>query len=499
MNNNFIRFGRPAALKMFTDWTTRIAAGELPPTPPPRPQGVERNLVVTVRDWASSRQIHDQTSSDHRDPSVNAQGPIYGLGISSGTFEILDPKTSKTWSVPIPGYSPATDHNPLARPHAATMDHKDRVWVATIYREGLNPGYCTDPKNAFAKLFPMANEKARVTNVYDPTTNKVEVIPECAESDHLNFDRDKDNTVYFSGEFTAMGWLNTRVWDETHDAEKAEGWCPLVIDTSGDGKIDPDSSKWNNIENKNNINLTDGPLKVADPKKDTLINGFIYGIGVSPKDHSVWGADYLPYVPGGIVRMDKGSHAPATCKIEYYEPPLVNGRYLAFNPRGIDIDSEGVAWVSFASGQIGRFDRRRCTILNGPTASGQQCPQGWKIYDAPGPKVAGTELGSDHMYATWVDLKNVFGLGKDVPFFPGTNSDSLVAFLPKTEKWVVIRVPYPMGFYARDVDGRIDDPKTGWKGRSLWAPYSGSAMTHQENGAFSHIANFQLRPDPLAH
>jgi hypothetical protein len=113
--------------------------------------------------------------------------------------------------------------------------------------------------------------------------------------------------------------------------------------------------------------------------------------------------------------------------------------------------------------------------------------------------VAGTTLDSDHLDSTWIDYFNIFGLGKDVPFFPGTNSDSVLAFLPKEEKWVVIRVPYPMGFYARDVDGRIDDPKAGWKGRTLWAPYASAAMGHQENGALSHVASFQMRPDPLAH
>jgi hypothetical protein len=185
--------------------------------------------------------------------------------------------------------------------------------------------------------------------------------------------------------------------------------------------------------------------------------------------------------------------------MEYYEPPLVNGKYLAFNPRGVDVDSNGIAWVSFASGQIGRFDRSQCSVTNGPTATGQHCAKGWKIYDAPGPKVAGTTLDSDHLYSTWIDYFNIFGLGKDVPFFPGTNSDSLLAFLPKEEKWVVVRVPYPMGFYARDVDGRIDDPKAGWKGKILWAPYTSAAMAHQENGALSHVASFQMRPDPLAH
>jgi hypothetical protein len=240
--------------------------------------------------------------------------------------------------------------------------------------------------------------------------------------------------------------------------------------------------------------------KAIDPKKQTLVTGFIYGIGVSPKDGVVWGADYLPYVPGGLVRMDRGKHPPETCKVEFYQPPLVKGRYLAFNPRGVDVDTQGVAWAAFASGQIGSFDRRKCKgKLTGPGAIGQQCPEGWNIYYPPGPKVTGTDLGTDHLYSTWIDVDNVMGLGKDVPFFPGTNSDSILAFAPKTQKWTVLRIPYPMGFYTRGVDGRIDDPKTGWKGRTMWASYSEAAMTHQEGEPMSHIAEIQIRPDPLAH
>src|SRR5438093_4889960 len=37
----------PRGLKMYADWTDRIAAGAIPPTPP-RPQGVERNVVITM-------------------------------------------------------------------------------------------------------------------------------------------------------------------------------------------------------------------------------------------------------------------------------------------------------------------------------------------------------------------------------------------------------------------------------------------------------------------
>ena len=68
--------GQLAAL---ADWTDRIKAGELPSRSPPRPVGVERNLVVTVRDWLDPKHyLHDLTTTDRRHPTVNAYGPIYG-------------------------------------------------------------------------------------------------------------------------------------------------------------------------------------------------------------------------------------------------------------------------------------------------------------------------------------------------------------------------------------------------------------------------------------
>ena len=49
------------AFKLFADWTDRIAAGELPADKPQRPQGIERNVVVTVWDWGSPKMyLHDQ-------------------------------------------------------------------------------------------------------------------------------------------------------------------------------------------------------------------------------------------------------------------------------------------------------------------------------------------------------------------------------------------------------------------------------------------------------
>ena len=84
--------GRERGLQMFADWTDRIAAGEVPPAPP-RPQGLERNVVITIWDWADPKAyLHDEVSTDRRNPRVNANGPIYGaLELSADYIPVLDP------------------------------------------------------------------------------------------------------------------------------------------------------------------------------------------------------------------------------------------------------------------------------------------------------------------------------------------------------------------------------------------------------------------------
>jgi len=57
-------------------------------------------------------------------------------------------------------------------------------------------------------------------------------------------------------------------------------------------------------------------------------------------------------------------------------------------------------------------------------------------------------------------------LGNDVPISIGNENDALLALVDG--KWVVLRVPYPLSFYAKGMDGRIDDPNAAWKGRGVW-------------------------------
>src|SRR5213078_2664767 len=86
------QLGGDKALAVLADWTDRIAKGEVPPAPP-RPQGLERNVVITEWDWADPKAyLHDEVSTDRRHPTVNPNGLIYGsLELSADYLPVLDP------------------------------------------------------------------------------------------------------------------------------------------------------------------------------------------------------------------------------------------------------------------------------------------------------------------------------------------------------------------------------------------------------------------------
>jgi len=166
------------------------------------------------------------------------------------------------------------------------------------------------------------------------------------------------------------------------------------------------------------------------------------------------------------------------------------------------VDRNGVIWTALAgSAQLASFDRRKCKTFGGPgIANGRQCDEGWTFYPEPGPSYAGVDVGAEFNYYNWVDQFNTLGLGPNVPIANGSGSDSLLVFRPDTKQWVVMRVPYPMGFHSRGVDGRIDDPAAGWKGRGIYATYGADAAWHIEGGPIEkgNLVKFQIRPDPLA-
>jgi hypothetical protein len=498
----------PRTLRMFADWTDRIAAGEVPPTPP-RPQGIERNVVITMWDWADPKAyLHDLVSTDRRNPTVNANGPLYGvLEASADYMPVLDPSTHTVTRVPVtlrdpntppasppqvPGPSPywgteaiwtsrANVHNPM-------LDEKARVWITSRVRPPDNPAFCkAGSSHPSARLFPL-NGSNRHLAVYDPTTKEMKHISTCFGTHHLMFAEDANRTLWTSGGGQVVGWLNTKLWDETGDEEKAQGWTALVLDINGNGRRDE------YVE----------PNAPVDPAKDKRLQTGQYGGGpyaLAPApDGSVWGTMFG--FPGAVFRLTPGANPPETALTEVFEIPWNNPAVAnqGFSPRGGDVDRNGVYWAALASGHMASFDRRKCRgPLNGPTATGQHCPEGWTFYAEPLPQLGNvTSPGSgEGSYYTWVDQFNTLGLGENVPINTGNQSEGLLVL--KDGKWVVLRVPYPMGFYTKWLDGRIDDPNAGWKGRSLWATISTRAPFHMEGGkgTTSKAIRFQLRPDPL--
>ena len=524
--------GQQRALKAWADWSRAIEKGAAPPAPP-RPRGVERNVVLTLWDWGTDHSfMHDEITTDRNRPTVNGGGPVYAVSAGHGTLVMLDPKTNTTEELEIPTreprekvpsrfprpnrpsfffgdthlwsnppYNPADPHNPM-------MDSKGRVWLTTKIRSNQNPAWCTDPANKFAAWYPI-KQSGRQAGFYDPKTKQFTTVDTCYATHHLYFDTDANETVYFNELSGAMvGWVDTKVYDETKDEQKAVGWCGQVVDTNGDGRI---TRPWNQrspgaisvlyaSDTQGDTSAAAGrggrgaPPAPLDPKLDTQISFNLYGVMPSPADTSVWGASES--FPGYIVRVDRGANPPESCMTEVYRVPAPG-----LDPRGIDVDTNGVVWTALAaSSHLASFDRRKCKSLTGARKfDGSDCPEGWTLYKTDGPTFKGTNIPSDFHYYNWVDRHNVMGFGANTPLANGSNSDSLLALNPQTRQWITLRVPYPLGFYSRGMDARIDDAKAGWKGRALWANYGTHFVWHIEGGKGTKgkMVKFQVRDNPL--
>lgn len=503
MNARFGQVGRKRGLEMWADWTDRIAKGEMPTATPPRPQGRERNVVVTMWDWADPKvYMHDQIASDKRNPLVNANGLIYGALEESGDYlPTIDPVKNVMGRVPLKprdADTPTSNDTPPAAPspywgeeaiwdsqttvHSFAMDSKGRLWLAARIRAQDSPAWCrAGSDHPSAKAFPI-NANQRQLIMVDPKTGKQETIDTCYSWGHVNLD--ENDVLWSSFGPQVEGWFDTKVWDKTHDEKASQGWTAFVVDHNGNGKRDAYTE----------------PNQPADPTKDRRLAIQMYGD--SPAfDGSIWGS--VQGVPGAVVRLVPGPNPPATALTEYYEVPYQNPKapVQGFSPRGMDVDSNNVVWTVLSSGQLASFDRRKCKgVLNGPTATGQQCPEGWSLHTLPGPNYKGAvdSASSESAYYDFVDRFDMLGVGKDVPLATGNLSESLLALVDG--KFLTLRVPYPSGFYAKGMDGRIDDPRGGWKGKGIFTTYATRAPFHAEGGKgnTSKLVKFQMRPDPLA-
>jgi hypothetical protein len=423
--------------------------------------------VVSQWDWGTRESFfHDVTSTDKRNPSLYPNGKVYGADrTGGGVLWVLDPlkntveplqvqpRNSKGYNAKVDYYHDRESEEAwMASPHNPMLDENGRVWMTEPVRP---PGAANNPKWSASTIAmdttdPAAHDiaaKALLSRnhgmqlgYYDTKTNKFVGVDTSYNTHHLQFD-----------------WQD-RIW--------TDGDVLGELDTT---KIDPANPEGTEAAAQHAWMRVD-----MDSKKVVPTNG--YATAVSPIDGTVWLS--VPVVDGAqnkLYMLD-----PKTNKYKDYPLPLP-GRLS----HGIDFSTDGTVWFSAGSGHLGRLDPK----------TGK-----FKYWDLPGPKFAGTgaETGStEYPYFLWVDQFDTLGLGKDTVIVTGTTSDSMLIFDPKKETFTVFRMAYPMPFYTRGLDGRIDDAKAGWKGRGIWATYSSylPKFTETRLGSVNHI---QVRPNPLA-
>ncbi|MBI4264938.1 MAG: carboxypeptidase regulatory-like domain-containing protein, partial [Acidobacteria bacterium] len=381
------------AMPWFVEWIERIRGGAVPPAPP-RPEGVERNLVVTL--WDVSNQvpfIHDVASTDKRNPTLNPNGRVYGVEFHNDGLIELDPVRHAERTITIPAevdkstmrtFTRTAMDNPSltwgeeiiirdhSNPNHLTMDAQGRVWIAAAVNVTATPAYCREGStNKFAQAQPL-NESNRHIAMYDPRSGRFTLFHTCIRTHHVQMATDGTNRLFSNPLGMPMvyfGWIDIDAYERTRSVEAAQGWCRLYFDADGDGRADRDK-----------------PVPGGAP----------YSVIQNPVDGSVWGAQTSS--PGVLVRLSLGTNPPETCVGEAFQVPFDpnpsrTGVTSGFTPRGIDVDGSGVIWTALAgSGHLASFDRRKCRVLTGEAAmTGRHCPEGWTLYSTPGPKFQGVD------------------------------------------------------------------------------------------------------------
>jgi hypothetical protein len=314
--------------------------------------------------------------------------------------------------------------------------------------------------------------------MYDPATKKITTLDVCFSTHHLNFD--KNGVIWFSSGSTndPSSAGSTPRSGTDHDEQASQGWAPFIIDTNGNGKADE------YVE----------PNSPSIRKRQARAAG-LYSVSANPST--------VRFGPSCSASPDRDAlrsqdQADRNVRDSVNDPKNPDS---GFSPRGADVTTDGVLWRCWRA----VISRVRPAPVQGPlerpaVATGKACPEGGSCtrFRAAVPRSCDEGGSAESPYYDWVDQFDTLGLGKNTPIAHGqfVGCDVRVC----EWKFVTMRVPYPMGFFSKGMDGRIDDPNGGWKGRGCFCYLRRQLeRTHRRGqGQTPKVVHFQLRPDPLA-
>ncbi len=210
-------------------------------------------------------------------------------------------------------------------------------------------------------------------------------------------------------------------------------------------------------------NATNGvePNQAVDPSKDKRVVAGFYGIAPSPADGSDLG------ISARLPRRRRAPRSAIPCSrksMKCRRPAIRRAASISTARASSGRRLRAATWAAStaASAKARSTDRPRPASIVRKAGHFIRCP-------ARNSKPSSDPGSSEASYYTFVDQHDTFGLGKDIPIATGNNSDSLHVLVDG--KFIELRVPYPMGFFAKGMDGRIDDPECRMEGQgSVDAP-----------------------------
>ena len=374
--------------------------------------------------------------------------------------------------------SQTSTHNPM-------FDEKGRVWftsrVCVRRQSGLLQARARTIRRPRCSRSTRRPASSRCTI---PKTGKFTLIDTCFPTHHLMFAEDANNTLWLSSGGAGrgvVGWLNTQ--DVRGDRRRSE--------VAGLDAVRPRHQRQRQARR----------LRRAEPAGRSD-QGQAHRRRASTRRRQSAatarsGARSLtfPATSSGSIRapIRRRPRSP-----EIYEPPApgYGAARHRHRPqrRGLGAARE-------------RPSRRASTAASArsaerPDRDRQALPRRLDALSVPRPAAsrASTETGSaEASYYTWVDQFDTVRARRERAD-RDRQPERRRCWRWSDGKLVNLRVPYPMGFYAKWMDGRIDDPNAGWKGRGLWATYGDRAPVphRRRQGHRPKVVKFQLRPDPLA-
>ena len=499
---------RERALKLFADWTDRIAAGELPPAQPPRPQGVERNVVVTLWDWGNPKAyLHDEISTDKRNPTRQRQrqdlrrdrgehrphagarpGDARADRDAASRCAIRRRRRRRTHPMaPSPYWgdepiwdSQTSDAQSDARRARPRLVHRAHAAAATI-RTSAGKGSTTRRRRCSRSKARTASCRCTIRR-----RGKFTLIDTCFTTHHLAFAEDANHTLWTSarrsGEPACSAGSTARCSRRPATSRESQGWTPFVLDTNGNGKRD------DYVE----------PDQPVDPAKDKRVVAGLYGVAVNPGGRHGLG-HRRSAIPGYVVRVNPGRRSDATPRSpKSTSPPTPGLRRRA-------------AATSTATASSGR--RSRAAIWRASTAASaraaqrpdrdrQAMPGRLDAVSVPGPAVQATSQNRQRG-------GELLHLGRPVRHVRPRQERAdrhrqpqrRAARAGRRQVRRCCACPIRSASTPSGMDGRIDDAQSRLEGpRACGRPSSTRAPFHIEGGKGTRpkVVRFQLRPDPLA-